>query len=112
MATNEDAATPAVEPERAPEKKTESLASDEAPPSSPLQGLRATGRATRRLFGNWRALFILLLLYAALIASLYFFIAVREASIWQVLATFLLAIIAPVLFFIIQTIGIRYVEDD
>jgi hypothetical protein len=112
MATNEDAATPAVEPERAPEKKTDSYASDEATAASPLQGLRATASAARRLFGNWRALFILLLLYAALIASLYFFIAVREASIWQVLATFLLAIIAPVLFFIIQTIGVRYVETD
>jgi magnesium-transporting ATPase (P-type) len=111
MATNEDAAS-AAEPERAPEKKTESPASDEATAASPLQGLRATASAARRLFGNWRSLFILLLLYAALIASLYFFIAVREASIWQVLATFLLAIIAPVLFFIIQTIGVRYAEDD
>jgi len=111
MATNEDAAS-AAEPERAPEKKTESHASDEATTASPLQGLKATASAARRLFGNWRALFILLVLYAALIASLYFFIAVREASIWQVLATFLLAIIAPVLFFIIQTIGVRYVEDD
>jgi magnesium-transporting ATPase (P-type) len=109
MATNEDAAKQA-EPERTKKETPESFTeSDQA--SSPLSGLRATGRAARRLFGNWRALLILLLLYAALIASVYFFIAVREASAWQVLATFLLALIAPVLFFIIQTIGVRYVED-
>jgi hypothetical protein len=112
MATNEDAATPA-EPERAKKETPEAFtAPDQTTSSPPLSGLRATGRAARRLFGNWRVLLVFLLLYAALIASLYFFIAVREASVWQVLATFLLALIAPVLFFIIQTIGVRYVEDD
>ncbi|MBA3806331.1 MAG: hypothetical protein H0X14_11550, partial [Acidobacteria bacterium] len=110
MATNEDAATP--EPERAKKETPEAFTASDQATSSPLSGLRATGRAARMLFGNWRALLILLLLYAALNASLYFFIAVREASVWQVLATFLLALIAPVLFFIIQTIGVRYVEDD
>lgn len=111
MATNEDAATPA-EPERAKKEKPEAFTASDQAPSSPLSGLRAMGGAARRLFGNWRALLILLFLYAALIASLYFFIAVREASVWQVLATFLLALIAPAIFFIIQTIGVRYVEDD
>ena len=111
MATNEDAATPA-EPERAKKETPEAFTASDQTTSSPLSGLRATGRAARRFFGNWRVLLVFLLLYAALIASLYFFIAVREASVWQVLATFLLALIAPVLFFIIQTIGVRYVEDD
>lgn len=111
MATNEDAAKPA-EPERAKKETPEAYTASDQATSSPLSGLRATGRAARRLFGNWRALLILLLLYAALIASVYFFIAVREASVWQVLATLLLGIIAPVLFFIIQTIGVRYVEND
>ena len=46
------------------------------------------GTPLRRLFGNWRALLTLLLLYAVMLASLYFFIAVREASIWQVLVDF------------------------
>lgn len=109
MATNENAATP--EPESAKKKETPIFAADQDR-SSPLEGLKATASAARRLFGNWRAFLTLLLLYGALIASVYFFIAVREASVWQVLATFLLAAIAPVLFFIIQTIGVRYVEDD
>ena len=107
MATNEDAAT--HQPESVKTEASAPPASDEA--SSPLLGLKAMGRAARRLFGNWRALFVLLILYAAFVASVYFFIAVREASIWQVLATFLLAALAPVLFFIIQAIGTRYVES-
>ncbi len=110
MATNEEAATP--EPERARKETQEAHTASPQAPSSPLSGLRAMGGAARRLFGNRRALLVLLLLYAALVASLYFFIAVREASVWQVLATFLLALIAPAIFFIIQTIGVRYVEDD
>ena len=70
------------------------------------------GIALRRLFGNWRALLSLLLLYAVMLASLYFFISVREASVWQVLATFLLAALVPLIFFVIQRIGVRYVESD
>jgi hypothetical protein len=108
MATNEDAAVPPP-PETVETEANAHPAPAEA--SSPFFGLKALGRATARLFGNWRALFLLLLLYAAFVASLYFFISIREASIWQVLATFALAALAPVLFFIIQAIGTRYVES-
>jgi hypothetical protein len=109
MATNEDAAQPEAKRVKTDED-AEARVSDQA--SSPLQGLKAMGTAARRLFGNWRALLLLLVLYALLITSLYFFIAGREASIWQVLLTFLLAALLPVLFFMIQTIGVRYVERD
>lgn len=106
MATNEDA-TP-----RASERVvTEPSASAPDQVSSPLLPLKAIGCATRSLFTNWRALLLLLLLYAAFVASLYFFISIREASIWQVLLTFLLATLAPILFFIIQAMGTRYVES-
>lgn len=108
MATNEDAAQ--VETKRLKTDREERAASGQA--SSPLQGLKAMAGAARRLFGNWRALILLLVLYAAMIASLYFFISGREASVWQVLTTFLLAALLPVLFFIIQTIGVRYVESN
>jgi hypothetical protein len=107
MATNEDAATP--QPESVKTETNAAAASDQS--SSPLFAFRAVGRAIRRLFGNWRALFLLLLLYAAFVASLYFFISIREASIWQVLVTFLLAVLTPALFFIIQAMGTRYVES-
>lgn len=107
MATNEDAARPEAE-----RLKTEREATVSAETSSPLGGLKAMGTAARRLFLNWRALLTLLLLYAVMLASLYFFISVREASVWQVLSTFLLAALTPVLFFVIQAIGVRYAESD
>lgn len=109
MATNEDAAASAAQPEHDPQEADE-VQPDHTTTASPLLGLKSVGGAARRLFGNWRALLVLLFLYAALLASLYFFIAVREARLWQVLLTFLLAALAPTLFFIIQAIGIRYVD--
>jgi hypothetical protein len=108
MANNEQAAT--EEPENV---GTDEAVGASAPDrdSSPLLFLKEMGQAARGLFGNWRALLVLLVLYGAMLASTYFFISIREASFWQVLVTFLLAALAPVLFFIIQVIGIRYVED-
>ena len=59
--------------------------------------------ATRRVFTNWRAMLLLATVYASLLAALYFFVAVREASIGQVILTFALAIAAPLLFFVMQS---------
>jgi hypothetical protein len=109
MATEEPAARPETETvETRPSSSTHSAPGDSA---SPLLFLKSMGHALGRLFGNWRALLIVLLLYGLMLASLYFFIAVREASLWQVLLTFLLAALVPVLFFIIQVIGVRYVDE-
>ena len=58
--------------------------------------------ATRKVFTNWRAMLLLAIVYASLLAALYFFLAVREASIGQVVLTFALAILAPLLFFVLQ----------
>ncbi len=59
--------------------------------------------AARQVFTNWRAMLLLAFVYAALLASLYSFVAVREASIAQVTLTFALAIAAPLLFFVLQS---------
>jgi hypothetical protein len=64
---------------------------------------RSIVTAARKVFANWRALLLLALVYAALLAALYFFVAVREASIAQVTLTFALAIAAPLLFFVLQS---------
>ena len=48
--------------------------------------------AARKVFTNWRAMLLLAIVYASLLAALYFFVAVREASIGQVILTFGLAI--------------------
>lgn len=109
MATNEGSAT--EQPENIRTDANEAPASDGAASSSPLIFLKEMGHAARRLFGNWRALLVLLVLHGAMLASAYFFISIREASLWQVLLTFLLAALVPALFFIIQVISIRYVED-
>jgi hypothetical protein len=58
--------------------------------------------AARTVLRNWRSMLLIAFVYAALLGALYFFIAVREASIAQVVATFCLAIIAPLLFFVLQ----------
>src|SRR5260370_29791868 len=58
--------------------------------------------AARNVFSNWRALFLLAIVYAALLAALYSFVAVREASIAQVSLTFALAVAALILFFVLQ----------
>lgn len=109
MATNEDAAAREVESAEVPETEATG-APDQS--SSGAVPLKAMGGAAKRLFANWRVLILLLILYSALIAALYFFIATREASVWQVLLTFLLAVLVPVLFFTIQAIGTRHVERD
>jgi hypothetical protein len=59
--------------------------------------------AARKVFTNWRAMLLLAIVYASLLAALYFFVAVREASVGQVILTFALAIAAPLLFFVLQS---------
>jgi hypothetical protein len=68
--------------------------------------------ATRRLIGNWRALITFVGLYVALLLVLYLFFTTREASIGQLLLTLLTAIAAPVLFFVLQTLGISYTARE
>ncbi|MDQ1637523.1 MAG: hypothetical protein QOF62_862 [Pyrinomonadaceae bacterium] len=58
--------------------------------------------AVRKVFANWRALLLVAIVYVALLVALYFFVAVREASVAQVALTFALALLAPILFFMLQ----------
>jgi hypothetical protein len=58
--------------------------------------------AVRKVFANWRALLLTAIVYVALLVALYFFVAVREASVAQVALTFALALLAPILFFMLQ----------
>ena len=45
---------------------------------------------------------VLLVLYALLLVSFYFFISTREATVWQVFVTYALLFLVPALFFIFQ----------
>jgi hypothetical protein len=63
--------------------------------------------ATRELFTNWRALAITVGLYALLLANLYLLLTTREATKAQVGITLALALVAPVIFFLLQSIGVN-----
>jgi hypothetical protein len=67
--------------------------------------------ATRQLLRNWSAMIVLAGLYASLIAALYLFAAIKEASAGQVVLSLVLAITAPFLFFVLQTAGASQTPD-
>jgi len=53
-------------------------------------------------FTNIGGLIVFAILYALLLVSAYFFIATREATVWQVVVTYVLLILLPAEFFIFQ----------
>jgi hypothetical protein len=66
----------------------------------------------RTMFTNPGALLVFAIIYAFLLVASYIFIAVREATIWQVLITYALMILIPIGFFIFQAAIIDRVLDQ
>src|SRR5262245_56907068 len=66
--------------------------------------------AAQRLFSNWAALVISLLLYLALIGSVYTFFTIREATATHVALNLVLPIVSVGLFFLIQAMGLSYMR--
>ena len=64
--------------------------------------IRRLLESSKSLFTSPRALAILAVLYAALLATLYGFISIREATVWQVVLTMLFLALIPVEFFFLQ----------
>ncbi len=64
--------------------------------------IRSITNATRNVVRSWRSMLLISAVYASLLALLYFFVAIKEATIAQVTLTFAFAIAAPLLFFILQ----------
>jgi hypothetical protein len=64
--------------------------------------------AARALFKNRRALAIMLLSYAGLLAALYLLVSTREATIGQIVLTMTLVVVAPALFFVLQALSVSY----
>jgi hypothetical protein len=58
--------------------------------------------AARTVIRNWPATLLIAIVYAALLAVLYFFVVIREATLVQVSLTFASAVVAPLLFFVLQ----------
>jgi hypothetical protein len=67
--------------------------------------------AARQSLKNWRSMILLAALYASLLATLYFFVTVREASADQVVLTLLLAMLAPILLFVLLTASASQTRD-
>lgn len=61
---------------------------------------------------NPGALLVFAIIYAVLLVASYFFISVREATIWQVLITYALMILIPFGFFTLQSSIINRVLDQ
>jgi hypothetical protein len=70
--------------------------------------LQSYTSALRELFRRWGALLILIVLYLAMLGAIYWFFVTREAPIGQLILSLLLALAAPILFLIIQTMAARY----
>ena len=67
--------------------------------------------SARELWRRWPVTASFVGLYALMLASIYFFAAMGQASLWQVLLTLLLFLAAPVLFFVLQAMGVNYTQD-
>jgi hypothetical protein len=62
-------------------------------------------------FTNLGALAVFAITYALLLAALYLFVTTREATVSQVLITYLLMVLIPALFFVLQATIIDRVRD-
>ena len=68
--------------------------------------------AARGLVRNRRTLLLLMALYGLLLTTLYLFVVTREANISQLALTIALTIFAPILFFILQAMGVSYMHGE
>ncbi|HMH43026.1 MAG TPA: hypothetical protein VK557_06050 [Pyrinomonadaceae bacterium] len=68
-------------------------------------------RTIKNTLTNIGGLIVFAILYALLLVSAYFFIATREATIWQVVVTYALLILLPAEFFIFQASIIGHALD-
>ena len=66
------------------------------------KSINAIISAVRTLFSNRRSLLLILAVYTGLLAVIYLFVSTREATVSQLLLTFVTVIVAPALFFVLQ----------
>jgi len=58
--------------------------------------------AARNVFTSWKSMLLIGAVYASLLAVLYLFVSIKEATLTQVTLTFVFAVAVPLLFFILQ----------
>jgi hypothetical protein len=77
-----------------------------------MSALKTIFEATRRLLQQWRVMALLAGVYASLLATLFLFVATKEATRWQVMLTLVFAALAPVLFFLLQAMIVNYAHGE
>src|SRR6185369_10096505 len=75
------------------------------------QLFRQITSAALQLLRHWGALLLLLLLYLVMLGATYQFFVTREATIGQLILSVVLALIAPILFLVIQVMAARYDQE-
>jgi hypothetical protein len=70
------------------------------------------GAAAHRLVSNWRASLIFLVLYLAMLLAVYMFLVTGVATVGELVILGVTVAIAPVIFFVIQAMGIGYMADE
>ena len=73
---------------------------------------KSTVHAYRQLMVSRRVFFLLVVVFGFLLASIYSFVRVREATIPQLVSTSSLMLVIPALFFFLQALSINYVSSD
>ncbi|HEX5966670.1 MAG TPA: hypothetical protein VFY51_12090 [Pyrinomonadaceae bacterium] len=73
-----------------------------------IKSASAVWSAVRMLFKSWTTIALMLALYAALLVALYLFISTREATVPQLVLTFILMVALPLLFFMLQAASVNY----
>lgn len=76
-----------------------------------MEVVRNLINALRALLKSPRALAIFALLYALLLITLYYFIATREATVWQVMVTYAFLVLLPIEFFVLQSAIIEHASQ-
>jgi len=70
--------------------------------------VKAMISAARLLFKSRRTLALMSIVYGCLLAATYLFISTREATVFQLLVTLVLVLLAPALFFVLQALSVSY----
>ena len=77
-----------------------------------VHAIRTELTAIRLLFSSKLTLLLLVMIYGALLGAGYLFVSTREATIAQLIVTFGLLLVTPVLFFALQAVSVNYVSGS
>ena len=73
--------------------------------------LKAWISSAKTLMTNLRSLIVFVVVYALLLGTFYIFVSTREATLWQVLVTYLFLFLLPAEFFVLQAAIIDWARD-